>query len=65
MKQIIVDIDTAGNTTIDAVGFSGLDCDMATAFLEEAMGQPRRKNSKPERHQHSPNRRRNQQRLGQ
>ncbi len=36
---------------IDAVGFKGLDCEKATALLEEALGVVGQKTKKPEYHQ--------------
>jgi len=62
MQQINVDIDAQGGVKIDAVGFSGPDCEQATRFLEEALGQVTDKHRKPEYHQR--NIRRHSQRLG-
>lgn len=44
--QIIVKPD--GKLTIDAIGFEGADCEKATGFLEEALGQPGKRDRKPE-----------------
>jgi hypothetical protein len=44
------------------VAFKGLDCEKATAFLEQALGVVGKKVKKPEYHQHSTTR--NQQRVG-
>ena len=39
MKPTIeIIIAPTGETTIDAVGFKGADCEKATKFLEEALG---------------------------
>ena len=62
MQQINVDIDAEGGIRIDAVGFSGPDCEQATRFLEEALGQVRDRQRKPEWHQRGT--RRQTQRLG-
>ena len=47
-KTIEVIVQTDGTLEIDAVGFSGGDCEKATRFLEEALGQPADKRKKPE-----------------
>ncbi len=41
-------MDTTGQIKIDAVGFQGADCEKATAFLEEALGQVSDRQRKPE-----------------
>lgn len=51
MEQINVDIGPDGAVKIDAVGFSGPDCEHATKFLEEALGTTMQKRRKPEYHQ--------------
>jgi hypothetical protein len=49
MQQTIrLDIDPDGFLKIDAIGFSGTDCEQATAFLEEALGDVQGKQKKPE-----------------
>ena len=48
MKTIEILIHPTGETQVDAVGFSGLDCEQATAFLEAALGQVRERKRKPE-----------------
>jgi len=50
-KSIEVIIGTDGALAIEAVGFQGADCEKATAFLEEALGQASSKQKKPEYHQ--------------
>ena len=40
-----------GEIKIDAIGFTGPDCDKATRFLEEALGVADRRAKKPEYHQ--------------
>jgi len=47
-KAIEVVIQPDGSLKIDAVGFTGSDCDKATAFLEKARGQTTGKSRKPE-----------------
>ena len=52
MKQEIhVDIEPDGFLKIDAIGFSGSDCELATAFLEAALGDVQSKQKKPEYYQ--------------
>ena len=48
MKSIEILVSPTGDLQIDAVGFSGADCDQATAFLEEALGKVEAKQRKPE-----------------
>ena len=62
MKAIDILINTSGQLTINAAGFSGADCEKATAFLEQALGKLTAKQRKPEWHQQ--NRRANQQKVG-
>lgn len=47
-KTIEVVIGPAGEIRIDAQGFSGADCEKATAFLENALGAVAQKSRKPE-----------------
>ena len=62
MKAIEIIINTSGQLTINATGFSGSDCEKATAFLEQALGHLTAKQRKPEWHQR--NHRKNQQEAG-
>ena len=48
---IEVVIGPTGEVKIDAVGFKGVDCEKATAFLEAALGIERTRVRKPEFHQ--------------
>jgi hypothetical protein len=48
MKSIEILVGPTGDLRIDAVGFSGADCDRATAFLEEVLGKVATKHRKPE-----------------
>jgi len=48
MKRIDIDVDPDGGITIDAVGFSGPDCEQATRFLEEALGETVSRKHKPQ-----------------
>ena len=50
MKTIEVIVQKDGTLKIDAVGFSGADCEKATAFLEQALGTVANKQKKPEFH---------------
>ena len=47
-KRIDIDIGPEGGVSIDAVGFQGPDCEEATAFLEEALGEASEIRKKPE-----------------
>lgn len=49
-QQIIVTIDAEGNPKIEAVGFTGPGCKLATAQLEVALGAPVERHLKPEFH---------------
>ncbi len=60
-KTIEVIVNTGGEIKIDAVGFKGADCEKATAFLEQALGQVKARRKKPEYHRQV----QAQQRLGQ
>ena len=51
-----------GTLKIEAVGFTGADCDQATRFLEQALGLTAEKQRKPEYHRAA--RTINQQQLG-
>ena len=62
MKVVEIIINGSGQLTINAAGFSGTDCEKATAFLEQALGQLTAKQRKPEWRQQ--NRRANQQKVG-
>ena len=49
MSQRIIDVivNVDGSLVVDAVGFKGPECDKATRFLEEALGQIASKQRKP------------------
>jgi hypothetical protein len=47
-KTIEVIVQPDGSLKIDAAGFQGADCEKATAFLEQALGQTTGKQKKPE-----------------
>ncbi len=51
MKQIEITIGTDGQITIEGQGFVGPDCEMATAFLEQALGRITERKRKPEYHE--------------
>jgi len=51
MKAIDILINTSGQLTINAAGFTGADCEKATAFLEQALGKLTAKQRKPEFYQ--------------
>ena len=48
MKRVIIDIAPDGSVKIDAVGFSGPECEKATRFLDEALGKVTKNTRKPE-----------------
>ncbi len=50
MKTIDILINPAGQLTIAANGFEGADCEKATAFLEQALGELEQRQRKPEYH---------------
>jgi hypothetical protein len=51
MKTIEIIINASGQLTINAAGFTGTDCEKATAFLEQALGRLSAKQRKPEFYQ--------------
>jgi hypothetical protein len=50
-RSIEILIHPSGSIQIDAIGFSGSDCEQSTAFLEQALGTITTKQRKPEYHQ--------------
>ena len=62
MKTVEIIINSSGQLTINAAGFSGSDCEKATAFLEQALGRLTAKQRKPQFCQR--NQRKNEQKLG-
>ena len=48
MKRIEVTVSTKGETRIEAFGFDGSSCQIATSKLEQALGVNRSQNFKPE-----------------
>ncbi len=62
MKTVEIIINTSGQLTLNAAGFSGTDCEKATAFLEQALGKLTAQQRKPEFYQR--NKRNRQQRVG-
>jgi hypothetical protein len=50
-RTIEIIVSPQGQVQIDAVGFKGPDCALATKFLEEALGTIGIKKKKPEYHQ--------------
>ena len=55
MKTIEIILSPEGDIRIDAIGFKGADCELATQYLEEALGVAGLKVKKPEHllHNHS------------
>ena len=47
-KQITVEIDTEGEVTVDAQGYTGESCREATGFLEKALGRSVTQRLKPD-----------------
>ncbi len=56
-RTIEIIVSPQGQVQIDAVGFKGPDCELATFFLEEALGTIGTKQKKPEFHQSAQKRR--------
>lgn len=48
MRTIEIIVDTAGGLKIEALNFQGADCEKATRFLEEALGELKYRTRKPE-----------------
>ena len=48
MRSIEVVVDARGGLQIEAMQFQGADCEKATRFLEEALGECRERRRKPE-----------------
>lgn len=48
MKSIEVIVHSDGKVKIDAIGFTGPDCEKATAFLEKALGKTKSRQKKSE-----------------
>ena len=48
MRAIEVIVDTTGSLKIEALNFQGTDCEKATRFLEEALGELKDRTRKPE-----------------
>ncbi len=48
MRAIEIIIDTTGGLKIEALNFQGADCEQATRFLEEALGERKGRSRKPE-----------------
>ena len=63
MKTIEIIVCPIGHISIEATGFKGADCEQATQFIEEALGQKAKITKKPEYYQAL--RTGNQQKLGQ
>jgi len=52
-KTIEVTIHPDGGLHIEALGFTGADCEKATAFIEDSLGQAKGRVKKPEYYQRS------------
>lgn len=61
-RTIEIVIAPGGGISIDAIGFKGADCEQATKFLEQALGQVTTKRHTPEYTQRARNQ--SQQRVG-
>ncbi len=48
MRAIEIIIDQQGSLKIEALSFQGSDCERATRFLEEALGELKGRTRKPE-----------------
>lgn len=51
MPEIEIIIHEDGSVTVEGVGFVGPDCEAATRFLEEALGEVKERRRKPEYYQ--------------
>ena len=51
MKTIEITVSPTGDTSVEAMGFKGADCEQATRFIEEALGQNAKITKKPEYYQ--------------
>ena len=49
-KSIVLTFSPDGTVDADAVGFTGVDCEKATKFIEEALGTKSSSKAKPERY---------------
>ena len=47
-RTIEITVQPDGKLEIEALGFTGADCEKATAFIEDALGRPVSKRKKPE-----------------
>ncbi len=54
-RTIEITFSPSGEIKIDAIGFTGADCEKATAFLEKALGTAKAKTRKPEYYRRSAN----------
>jgi hypothetical protein len=48
MGEIEIIINPDGSVSVEALGFTGPDCEKATAFIEEALGEVQTRKRKPE-----------------
>jgi len=48
MKEIEVTVNPDGSVSVEALGYSGPECEKATAFIEEALGEVQTRKRKPE-----------------
>lgn len=51
MKSIVVEVSPEGEVKIEAVGYKGQSCSLATKALEKALGLSGKSTKKPEWHQ--------------
>ena len=49
-KSIVLTFSPDGTVDADAVGFTGVDCEKATKFIEDALGTKSSSKAKPERY---------------
>ena len=59
-RSIEVIVQPDGQVAIEAMGFTGADCEKATAFLEQVLGVIQNRRKKPEYHKRVSNRPRQQ-----
>ena len=63
-QSIQVTVQPDGAVQVEALGFTGADCESATRFLEEALGIPAKRSRKPEYYKSGRTRNERRQQLG-
>jgi hypothetical protein len=50
-RSIEITVSPTGDASVEAIGFKGADCEKATRFIEEALGEVKTRQRTPEYHQ--------------